>query len=204
MAGDSTRPHDATRWIETSQGLLSYAQLAPLLAERVLRLQQKLEKGAYAGATLDESLVRQLHADFCGDLVPDWAGRWRAIAVRVGEYEPPRPHLVAEQMRNYTADLQARLAEPLDLALLPEHLAFAEGRLLSIHPFQDFNGRLARLWLWEILRRLELPPVDLVPLRGTEDEGKYLAALRACDAGRLQPLAVIWQERLSGAGSPDA
>ena len=204
MAGDATRPYDATRWIETSRGLLSYAELAPLLAERVLRVQQKLEGAAYANAEFDENLLRQLHADFCGDLVRDWAGRWRAIAVRVGSREPPPPHLVAEHMRNYAGDLQAQLSGPLDLTLLPEHLAFAEERLLTIHPFQDFNGRLARLWLWEILRRLELPPVDLVPPRGTRDAEKYLAALGACDAGNLHPLTAIWQERLSRASSIDA
>lgn len=48
MAGETTRPRDATRWIETSRGIITYAQLAPLLAERVLGVQQRLEAGAYA------------------------------------------------------------------------------------------------------------------------------------------------------------
>jgi hypothetical protein len=43
MADQTTRPDAATRWIETSRGVLSYAQLAPLLAERVLRVQQGIE-----------------------------------------------------------------------------------------------------------------------------------------------------------------
>ena len=197
MDGDTTRPRDATRWIETSRGVLSYAQLAPLLAERVLNLQQRLEIGRFADHPLDDALILRLHRDFCGDLVPTWAGRWRTVTVRVGRHEPPAPYLLPTLMRDYTDNLQARLAaKPSDLDLLPEHLAYAEGRLLTIHPFQDFNGRLARLWLWEILRRLDLPPVDLVPTIPQETD-TYLAALHAYDTGQTHPLITLWQERLT-------
>lgn len=100
-------------------------------------------------------------------------------------------------MRDYADNLQARLAaKNSDLDLLPEHLAYAEGRLLTIHPFQDFNGRLARLWLWEILRRLDLPPVDLVPTTPQETD-TYLAALHAYDIGQTHLLITLWQERLT-------
>ena len=37
MAEDSTSPPHATSFIETTRGVLSYSQLAPLLAERALR-----------------------------------------------------------------------------------------------------------------------------------------------------------------------
>ena len=79
MAGDTTRPRDATRWIETSRGVLSYAQLAPLLAERVLRLQQLLEAGVFSECPLDEDLILRLHLDFCGDLV--------SIRARLGRFD---------------------------------------------------------------------------------------------------------------------
>jgi hypothetical protein len=72
---------------------------------------------------------------------------------------PPPPHQVPVLMRNFGADLLARwpdaAAAPGDFTL--ELLAFAEGRFLSIHPFQDFNGRTIRLFLLELLRRLDLP-----------------------------------------------
>ena len=194
---DSTSPAgSATRWLETSRGILSYSQLAPLLAERVLRVQERIEAGEFDGAVLDEELIRRLHGEFCGDLVPDSAGRWRVIAVRVGAHEPPLPHEVQLKMRDYVLDLAARLDGVAGPSDLPDALAFAEGRLLSIHPFADFNGRLTRLWLWELLRRLSLPPVALVPL---DDAGvaAYLAALRAGDANDFRTLAAIWRERLA-------
>ncbi len=57
MAEDSTQPPHATRFIETTRGVLSYSQLAPLLAERVLKIQQDIAAELFAGRPLDESLV---------------------------------------------------------------------------------------------------------------------------------------------------
>ena len=82
--------------------------------------------------------------------------------------------------------------------LLPEILAFAEGRLLSIHPFADFNGRATRLLLAEILRRNDLPPVELAPLTDSARQN-YIRALRAADELNWTPLAKLWQERLENA-----
>lgn len=194
MADHSTSPGHATRAVETTRGLLTYAQLAPLLAERVLTVEQRIATGDFADTALDGDFLRALHGAIAGDLVPDWAGRWRTVAVRVGAHEPPAPHELPVLIRLYTDDLAARLVH-LDDSILLETLAFAEGRLLSVHPFLDFNGRVTRLWLRELLRRLDLPPVDLVPVT-LADEPAYFAALRAGDALDWQPLSTIWRLRL--------
>ncbi len=202
MADETASPQSSTRWLETSRGILSYSELAPLLAERVLRVQERIETDGYARCPVAEELILTLHHDFCGDLVPDWAGRWRTLAVRVGPHEPPPPPRVPEHMRQYALDLAARLNDPLPLEQVPEALAFAEGRLLSIHPFADFNGRLARLWLWELMRRLRLPPVSLVSNEPVAVR-TYLEALRAADRLDYRPLEELWRQRLAAAGKPE-
>jgi CRISPR-associated endonuclease/helicase Cas3 len=63
MADETPSPDASTRWIETSRGILRYTELAPLLAERVLRVQERIETGGYAEAPLDEDLLRALHRD---------------------------------------------------------------------------------------------------------------------------------------------
>lgn len=98
-------------------------------------------------------------------------------------------------MRDYLLDLRTRLQHGDTLELLPELLAFAEGRLLTIHPFADFNGRLARLWIWELLRRLDLPPVELAPSQPAEVQ-HYLTALRAADGANFGLLTNLWKRRL--------
>ena len=97
--------------------------------------------------------------------MPQLAG-WRRTNVTVGSHTPPDFFRVPGLVREYGLDLQARLSAvgASEDELLLEALAFAEGRLLSIHPFPDFNGRVTRVWLREILRRLQLPPVQLAPV----------------------------------------
>lgn len=198
-----TRPDRATRYLETSRGVLSYSEVAPLLAERVLRVEQALYASDFAAAPLDEQLPAELHRRICHDLVPEWAGRWRNIEVRVGNLLPPAPHQIAGHMRNYGDDLRARwpgASSALgDLTL--EFLAFAEGRFLSIHPFQDFNGRTIRLFLLELLRRLDLPRVVLAPETEPERHA-YFLALEAADRADWQPLVQIWQQRFLNASRP--
>ena len=103
-------------------------------------------------------------------------------------------------MREYALDLQARLAslpqEPDDLWL--EALAFAEGRLLSIHPFADFNGRVTRVFIDLLTRVLKLPDVDPTPDPG-EPTARYLAALRAADRNEWRALMDIWRRRIEEA-----
>jgi CRISPR-associated endonuclease/helicase Cas3 len=202
MAEGSTSPGHATRSVETTRGLLTYAQLAPLLAERVLAVEQQIAARDFQSRILDGEFTRFLHHAIAGDLVPGWAGQWRTIAVQVGAHEPPAPHEIPLRMRDYSDDLATRLAHLTDDLFL-ETLAFAEGRLLSIHPFRDFNGRVTRLFLRELLRRLEIPPVDLVPTTRPDESG-YFAALRAGDTLNWQPLIAVWRLRLERFAPTDA
>jgi len=201
MAGETTPPGGATRYIQTTRGLLSYSQLAPLLAERVLRVETAIASGTFAAQAADADLILRFNSEIAGDLVPEWAGRWRDAEVTVGEHHPPAPHRVPMLMRDYGADLRTRLENASGKMgeLLLELLAFAEGRLLSIHPFNDFNGRITRLFLRELLRRLDLPPVDLVPTDAA-GESIYFAALRAGDGNDWRPLMNIWEQRFEQFG----
>ncbi len=109
MAEGSTQPPNATRFVETTRGILSYAQLAPLPAERVLRVQEDLEDSDFADSPLDEYLLQDLHRRICGDLIPEWAGRFRLIEVQVGQHTPTSPHRVPAEIRDYCADLAVRM-----------------------------------------------------------------------------------------------
>lgn len=199
--GSATRaPAHATRYVETTRGRLSYAELAPLLAATVLLIEQDIERGCFDERALDDALIVDLHKRLCADLIPSIAG-WRRTDVVIGGHEPPEHFRVPLLMREYARDLRARLDHALvDKDLQLEALAFAEGRLLSIHPFADFNGRVTRLFLRLLLRRLDLPAVDLLPsLQGTR---AYLDALAAGDHLNWQPLASIWSQRLQTEDTP--
>jgi len=159
-----------------------------------------LYREAFDCRSLDEHLLLDLHRRLCGDLVPDWGGRWRMIEVSVGRLRPPPPHQVPLDMRTYAADLVARWDDAAgtlsDLTL--EFLAYAEGRFLTIHPFRDFNGRTIRLFLLELLRRLDLPRVVLAA-EGDTARATYFAALEAADQNNWHPLMDVWRQRFTHA-----
>src|SRR5947207_15805893 len=100
MASETTPPIGATRYVQTTRGLLSYGQLAPLLAERVLVAERNIADGLFSERSLAADLVLEFHRRIAGDLCPEWAGRWRDAEVRVGEHHPPLPYRVAMLMRD--------------------------------------------------------------------------------------------------------
>ncbi|MFT3991724.1 MAG: Fic family protein [Luteolibacter sp.] len=61
-----------------------------------------------------------------------------------------------------------------------------------IHPFDDGNGRVARLLVNYLLLREGYPPI-VIP---TEEKSAYLTALRLADAGDLSPLADFFGQLL--------
>ncbi len=186
-AGSRTRAPAARiiRYVETTLGIQSYAELAPHLALHVQNLEADIADGRSSNWALGEDLILAFHQRICGDLMPGMAGRWRRVDVRVGDHEAqPYPH-VPMLMRDYCRDLEARittLAGTLDDRTL-ECLAFAEGRLLWVRAF------LAR-----ILRRLDVPAVDPTPEAGQDSE-RYRQALRAADRADWGPLVTVWRER---------
>ena len=71
-----------------------------------------------------------------------------------------------------------------------------KGEFLSVHPFQDFNGRTARAILGNLLVRMELPWVDVSVERDTDDFKRYQNALAEYDNGRIADLVEFWRMRL--------
>lgn len=62
----------------------------------------------------------------------------------------------------------------------------------------SFTGRVSRLFLAELLQRLDLPTVELAPVSSSA-RGKFLAALRSADKLDWQPLINLWKQRIEAA-----
>lgn len=90
----------------------------------------------------EEDILR-LHALFYSGIDPDRAGCYRTgqVFITGTEYIPP----AAEEVPGQIAELVEELNQKKD-TLAPVLLAaYAHRRLVDIHPFQDGNGRTARL-----------------------------------------------------------
>lgn len=198
-AAGATQTADATipRFV-TAAGTLSYAELAERLSEPLQQLDYDIRQQRFSERAIDETLLLDLHAGLTAELFPEQAGLYRQTQNQIRGHQPPPPFEVPQRMRDYCLNLATRiehLSGEADDRLL-ELLAYAEGEFLSIHPFPDLNGRISRLWLLEILRRLQLPPVTVVPV-GARFRVRYFDALAAADRRDWRPLMDLWKERLS-------
>lgn len=104
------------------------------------------------------------------------------------EFAPPTE--VPARMQRLVTWLDASLNEgtlhPVTIAAKLHH------DFVLIHPFDDGNGRVARMLVNYLFMRLGYPPV-IVP---TQEKATYLAALRLADAGDLGALVNFLGQRL--------
>jgi len=125
---------------------------------------------------LTERDVRNLHRLVMQRSRPDIAGRYAELASYVrtetGSHEFPSPAEIPALMGDFAKWLQSSPATP-------ESAFTAHLRLVDIHPFNDGNGRTARLLMNLILIRAGYPPVSVRP----EDRPEYVRALQQSQAG---------------------
>ena len=96
------------------------------------------------------------------------------------------PALMETWTRDFRRDL-TRIAYPLPLFLAESHWNF-----VCIHPFDDGNGRTARLITNYVLLRQDLPPMVIK----SEHRDRYISALQNADLGRVLPLARFMLENI--------
>jgi Fic family protein len=90
------------------------------------------------------------------------------------EETPAKMHELIEWFRN---EKEKQGVNPIILAALFHY------RFIRIHPFDDGNGRTARILMNFILMQFGYPPIIIK----TEDKENYFAVLRLADADQLQP-----------------
>ena len=148
-----------------------------------------------SGSIFDDGFVRTLHKRLFGD-VWSWAGEYRQTEKNIGI----DPLQIAVQLRmlldNARYWAENDVYPPLEAAACFHH------RVVQIHPFANGNGRHARIAADILLEEAyKHPPVawasgfDLQA--DNERRDAYIAALRAADAGNIDPL-------LSFVGAVDA
>jgi Fic family protein len=132
---------------------------------------------ARRGTPLTEADLRQLHHLVVQRSQPEVAGCYadqgRYVLTETGRHTFPSPTEVPPLM----GDFARWLGVAPDT---PETAFAAHRRLVDIHPFNDGNGRTARLLMNLILIRGGYPAVAVRP----EDRPAYVGALQEAQAGR--------------------
>lgn len=146
-----------------------------------------------AKGPLTESDIRNLHHLVMRRSRPEIAGRYadasRYVRTETGRHLFPPPVEVPALM----GDLAAWLKTAADT---PSMAFTVHRRLVDIHPFNDGNGRTARLAMNLILIRGGFPPAGIRP----EDRLAYVRALAVSQQGSDPlPFEILLWERLDAA-----
>jgi cell filamentation protein, protein adenylyltransferase len=131
---------------------------------------------AQQSTPLTELDVRNLHRLVMLRSEPEIAGRYadqgRFVVTDSGRHSFPTPAEVPALMGDFAQWLNGAPANP--------ETAFAAHRqLVEIHPFNDGNGRTARLLMNLVLLRGGYPPIAVRP----QDRPVYISALQEAQAG---------------------
>ncbi|MCH7226266.1 Fic family protein [Haloferula sp. A504] len=113
------------------------------------------------------------------------------VRTATGEvFEFAAPNEVPAKMKALVDWLWTELEGPMeDIAMVAAKL---HHDFVLIHPFDDGNGRVARMLVNYLLLRSGYPPI-IIP---TEEKKAYLAALRMADAGDLAELVNYLRDRV--------
>ncbi len=189
----STKPKGATSYKETVFGIISRTKLLQLELEGTKRGLEYIDQ-SFQHQRISPIYILKLHHIAFGWIFPDWAGKYRSIRVEYSGKEAPQPHLVPELLANLCADLYERLKQldQNDVNQIISLLAWFQHQFVVIHPFQDYNGRLARMLTSFILLKQGLPPVEITA-ETTKDRSAYLKAMYAADDGDMSKLESLIQ-----------
>jgi Fic-DOC domain mobile mystery protein B len=171
-----------------NRGIATQAQLNVAEAENVRKavVRYLAARPSRRLARFDLPWLKVLHTNMFGE-VWTWAGTFRRRELTIGS----PPHTIETDLQALLDDLVAWSAS--DMPLLEEAVRLHH-RALLIHPFLNGNGRWGRLlsniWLKREGGGIVRWPDSTIGAESTI-RGEYLAALRAADAGDIEPFRTL-------------
>ncbi len=124
-----------------------------------------------------------------GIMPAEKCGKFRKIAVHVGNFDLyfPAPSAVPQIMREYCKQFPTILPTTVQYDPILK-AAEASHRFVSIHPYEDGNGRVSRL-IMNLVLWGHFPPVYLKADK--KGRHRYGQAIRRADRGDIEPLAAL-------------
>lgn len=202
----STKPKGATSYKETVFGRIPRSKLLRLEVEGTKKglefIADRIRKNRQTKITPE--FICKLHEVAYGWIFPKWAGKYRKIQVTFSGKEAPSYFQIPELIHTLCEDLTERLkylpkqeAKNYSIELI-KLLAWFQHRFVFIHPFQDYNGRTARMLTSLILLQINLPTIEIKVANST-DRQQYLQALQEADEGNSTLLEEIISQSLTEA-----
>lgn len=202
----TTRPKGATSFKETALGVISRSELLKLELEGTKKgLEYVLGLiGKSKSVVISPQLIHMLHKVAFGWIFPNWAGKYRKVQVTFSGKEAFSYSQLPELVVNLCLDLRERMkrlpksGEDVFIVEVVKLLAWFQHKFVLIHPFLDYNGRIARMLTILILLKLDLPPMEL-KADTKIDRKRYIKALQDADGGNFSALESLISQSLKEA-----
>ncbi len=183
----STKPKGTTSYKETAFGILPRSKVVQLEKKGVAKALEYILKLNSKKAKITPKLICDIHKTGFGFIFPDWAGKFRTIDVTAGDFEPPHYSKVPELIQILCDNLEERLKhlphfsdDENFLSEVISLLAWFQHQFVWIHPFKDYNGRVARLVTNLLALNLRFPIVT-IKAATNKDRENYINAMIAAD-----------------------
>lgn len=151
---------------ETKFGILAISEIEAMITDGVANVNAFLLR-EFKNLSITVNTARELHEKIAGHVF-DEAGNLRKSEVTVGTYEPPKFFKISEMMENWAADYDERHKYIKNQDQQIELLAWMMHQFLLIHPFFDYNGRVARLLGQLFLLQHKLPISSFMGIKRTD------------------------------------
>jgi len=200
-----TKPKGATIFRETKFGILSRREIVKLEAQGIQRGLKLINSLAKKRAEITPELILSIHKKSFGWIFPKWAGKFRQIEVEFSGKQAPAFFQVPMMIKELCDDLGERLkhippkSQPEKfLQEVVSLIAWFQHKFVWIHPFNDYNGRTARLLSNLLFIQFGLPAVE-IKVESKKDRDVYITAMRRADGGDYALLETIISESLQEA-----
>ncbi|MCK5320377.1 Fic family protein [Candidatus Parcubacteria bacterium] len=151
---------------ETKFGILSIREIEALITDGVANVNAFLLR-EFKNLPINIDTAKELHEKVAGHVFEE-AGNFRKNEVKVGNYEPPKFFQIPELMVNWENDYNERHKHAKNQDKKIELLAWMMHQFLLIHPFFDYNGRVARLLGQLFLLQHKLPISSFIGIKRTD------------------------------------
>ena len=161
----------------TAKGSAAHADTVAAQHREALELALHASTDIAGDLHMGTGLILQLHATVCGGNLLNTAGALRKVGVRTGKQHYCPAALVPDEFEKCVHALQRLDARRQCIGAIGFAAAALYG-IAQLHPFEDGNGRVARIVANWALSRCGLPFV--VNLCATQQQrAEYIAAMRA-------------------------
>jgi len=161
---------------QTKFGILSIAEIEAMITDALANVNVWVLRD-FENLPINIATAKEAHKKIAGYVFEE-AGEFRKREVVVGLYEPPEFFRIPELMKNWELDYKERDVHIKTQKDKIELLAWMMHRFLFIHPFFDYNGRVARLLGQIFLLKHKLPISSFAGIKRTD----FAAAMKKATA----------------------